>query len=125
MSRRFSLYLILCFSFFAVVQNLVGQTSTDSATSSTRVQVVYVIQGNTILTYNVDPQTFNATQVGSLTVNNTGVAYYGLYSSPERSLYLSHRIQYQSEHTPLGVSDGRNWSAASSVHPGTQFQWFY
>lgn len=124
MLRRFYFYLTLCFSFFVVVQNLAAQT-TNSTTSSNRLQVVYVIQGNTILTYNVDPQTLYPTQVGSLTLNNTGVAYYGLYSSPnDHFIYLIAYNTNLSKHLSVYRTDASGAPQAPSTQ-GMSFNNFY
>src|ERR1700686_3902175 len=53
MSRFLSLCLVLCVSSFAFASS---------------VEVVYVAQGTSIVTYNVDPQTLNYTQVGTLSI---------------------------------------------------------
>jgi hypothetical protein len=53
MSRFLSLCLVLCLSSFALASS---------------VQVVYVAQGTSIVTYNVDAQTLNYTQVGTLSI---------------------------------------------------------
>jgi hypothetical protein len=117
MPRQFYSFLIICLSFLLPTQNLAAKTSTNSAASSTRVQVVYVIEGNTILTYDVDQQTLTPTQVGSLVVNNTGVEYYALYSSPnDHFLYL---IAY---HTDLSkrLSVYRTSALGAPQAPSTQ-----
>src|SRR5580693_6011228 len=68
MSRRFASFILLCLTTLAFTQN---PTSAIAQTSSTPVQIVYLIEGGTtIVTYNVDTQTLYATQAGSLTVPN-------------------------------------------------------
>jgi len=59
MLRILSLSLLLCLSSFAVSQN------SAPAASIAPIQVVYVVDGTTILTYDVDPQTLNSTPVGT------------------------------------------------------------
>ena len=53
MSRFLSLWLVICVSSFALASS---------------VEVVYVAQGTSIVTYNVDPQTLNYTQVGTISI---------------------------------------------------------
>jgi hypothetical protein len=66
MSRVISLCLLLCISSLALASS---------------VEVVYVVSGTTILTYNVDRQTLNYTQVGTLSIN--GASTFGtLVPSP-------------------------------------------
>src|ERR1700692_2034946 len=60
MSRSLSLCFVLCLSSFALASS---------------VQVVYVAQGTSIVTYNVDPQNLNYTQGGTL--SNAGVSTFG------------------------------------------------
>jgi hypothetical protein len=67
MSRHFACSILLCLATLAAAQN---PASATAPTSSTPVQIVYLIEGTTIVTYNVDPQTLYATQAGSLTVPN-------------------------------------------------------
>ncbi|MFZ0817633.1 MAG: hypothetical protein WAM78_19065 [Candidatus Sulfotelmatobacter sp.] len=56
----------LCLATLAFTQN----PASANAQTSAPVQIVYLVEGTTIVTYNVDPQTLYATQVGSLTVPN-------------------------------------------------------
>jgi hypothetical protein len=88
MSRAAFLCLILFFASFALAQNPNPQNSFAAQPSSSTVQVVYVVEGTTIVTYNVNQQTLYATQVGtSLTVNASSV--YFLYPSPnDHFLYV-------------------------------------
>lgn len=60
---------ILCLGTLTFAQN----AAPVAQTSSSPVQVVYLIEGTTIVTYDVDPQTLNPTQVGSVTVPNAVV----------------------------------------------------
>jgi hypothetical protein len=70
MPRLFVCCVFLCLGTLTSAQNT---ASALAQTSSTPVQVVYLTEGTTILTYNVDPQTLNPTQVGSVTVPNAVV----------------------------------------------------
>jgi hypothetical protein len=75
---RSTFFCLMLFSWFLFI----------SANAWSAVQVVYVVEGNTIVTYNVDPQTLNATQVGSLNINGSA-EYYGLFpSADDHFLYL-------------------------------------
>jgi hypothetical protein len=75
---------LICLPSFALAQPSSSQSI--SGTQSSPVQVVYVIDGSTLTTYDVDPQTLNAAQVGSLTLPNS--TYPGLITSPDgKSLY--------------------------------------
>ncbi|MGA2344367.1 MAG: hypothetical protein ABSF93_00090 [Candidatus Sulfotelmatobacter sp.] len=58
--------MLLCLGTLSSAQN----SSAVAQTSPTPVQVVYLVESTTIVTYNVDPQTLNPTQVGSVTVPN-------------------------------------------------------
>jgi hypothetical protein len=53
-----------------------------SETGSTGVQVLYVNQGTTIYTYDVDPQTLTPTKVGTLAVSEM-TFFYGLIPGPD------------------------------------------
>jgi hypothetical protein len=79
--------VLIVFSSFAIAQD-----SARSTTAPSPVQVVYMIGSSTITTYNVDPQTLDATQVGSpLTVNATNLNYSAFSVTPsthDRVLYV-------------------------------------
>jgi hypothetical protein len=87
MARPSLLCLVACFASLTFAQNALANNPAAQA-SSTPIQVVYVIDGTSLLTYNVDPQTLNATQVGTpITVG--GLTGYGvLIPSPnDHSVY--------------------------------------
>jgi hypothetical protein len=65
MSRLFVCCILLCLSTLTSAQDA---ASAVAQTSTTPVQVIYLTEGTTVVTYNVDPQTLNPTQVASLTV---------------------------------------------------------
>ncbi len=67
MSRSFVCCVLLCLGTLASAQNAATATA---QTSPKPVQVMYLVSGTTILTYNVDPQTLKPAQVGSLTVRD-------------------------------------------------------
>jgi hypothetical protein len=86
MSPRFLLSLLVCFSSFVRAQNTIPQKAGSQPSSST-VQVVYVVDGSNILTYNVNPQTLQATQVGKPLIFK-GTFYSLRPSSNDRFVYL-------------------------------------
>jgi hypothetical protein len=67
MSRLFVCFVLLYLSTLTSAQDT---ASAVAQSSNTPVQVIYLAEGTTIVTYNVDPQTLNPTQVASLTVPN-------------------------------------------------------
>ncbi len=109
MLRAVAFCLTLCYSCFALAQSLSPRTSSDPQSPATS-QVVYVIDGSTLTTYNVDPQTFQATQVGTLRLPES--VYPGLLASPNGhfiyyTAYLNYSQQghklYVYETNPSGV----------------------
>lgn len=67
MSRLFVCLVLLYLSTLTSAQDAASAVAQSSTTS---VQVIYLVEGTTIVTYNVDPQTLNPTPVASLTVPN-------------------------------------------------------
>jgi hypothetical protein len=67
MSRLFGCFVLLYLSTLTSAQDAV---SAVAQSSNTPVQVIYLAEGTTIVTYNVDPKTLNPTQVASLIVPN-------------------------------------------------------
>jgi hypothetical protein len=67
MSRLFFCCMLLWLSALSSAQNAM---SAVAQASPTPVQVVYLVESTTIVTYNVEPLTLNPTQVGSITVPN-------------------------------------------------------
>jgi hypothetical protein len=65
MSR--ALCLLLCLSSLAFAQNSSHQAMTAPPPTSA-VQVVYIVAGSTLTTYNVDPQTLQASEAGTITL---------------------------------------------------------
>lgn len=87
MKRAASSLTILFVSTLTFGQVFTSPSSSGSASSSA-VQVVYVVDGSTLTTYNVDPQTFQATQVGTLTLQQS--TYPSAITSPDgRFLYYT------------------------------------
>ena len=64
------LCLLLCVSSFAFTQTS-NQTQNSGSSGSSVVQVVDVINGSALTTYNVDPETFEATEIGAITINQS------------------------------------------------------
>jgi hypothetical protein len=67
---RLFVCFFLCLGTLTSAQNTVPALA---QTASTPVQVVYLTEGTTIVTYNVDPQTLNPSQVNSVIVPNAVV----------------------------------------------------
>src|SRR6202140_81775 len=89
MSRLISLCLLLCISSLALASS---------------VEVVYVLSGTTILTYNVDRQNLNYTQVGTLTVS--GASTIGLVPSPnDHFIYVGATDSTQTTHLYVYATD--------------------
>jgi hypothetical protein len=87
MARPSLLCLVACFASLTFAQNVTAGSPAAPA-SSTPVQVVYVIDGRSLVTYNVDPQTLNATQVGSRLAVGGLTGYGVLIPSPnDHSVY--------------------------------------
>ena len=74
--------LLLASLLFAAVINSLAQTNGGNASSSSTVDVMYVQENNSILTYNVSPQTGEATRVGQPLTLNALNNYIGLVPSP-------------------------------------------
>jgi hypothetical protein len=72
------LCLLLCFSSFGFGQTL--NRAENGASSSSPVEVLYVIDSSTLTTYNVDQETLQATAVGTTTMPTA--AYSSLLTSP-------------------------------------------
>ena len=70
MLRATCLCLIVSLSIVVCAQNPNSQNN-FATQSSSAVQVVYVIDGATLPTYNVDPQALYATQVGTITLQES------------------------------------------------------
>jgi hypothetical protein len=89
--RAFPLCLLVCISFLALTHLALAQPSSESNTpsQSPATQVVYVIGSSTITTYNVDPQTLDATQVGSPLNINTSDNISSVVASPnDHAIYV-------------------------------------
>jgi hypothetical protein len=98
MLRAACVSLLFVFSTFALCQNSDRQ-SPLAPQSSSAVQVVYVVDGSTLTTYNIDPQTLYPTQVGTLTMPestypnidasaNGRFLYYSAYNDPSESTHV-------------------------------------
>jgi hypothetical protein len=95
MARPSLLCLVVCVASFALAQN------------TSPVQVLYALSGKSIITYNVDPQTLNASKVGSpLTVYNATPGYSALYPSPnDHFIYFFSPDSHNNEHLWVFATD--------------------
>src|ERR1700745_1696968 len=75
MFRAVPPFVILCLAL-----PIFAQSSSNVGNSSSPVQIVYVIDGSTLTTYNVDAQTFQPTPVGMTTLQQS--VYPGPTTSP-------------------------------------------
>jgi hypothetical protein len=124
MFRKFLLLFLFCCYLFGLCDNIAAQTNSIAATSSTPIQVVYLNEGNTIVTYNVDPQTLYATQVGSLTLT-TNAEYYVVYPSPnDHFIYV---VAFNTNSTKSLAVYQTDASGAPQAPPTQQvnFNYFY
>jgi hypothetical protein len=87
MLRAACLCLIVSFASFALAQNT--DSHELSAAQSAPVQVIYVVDGTSVVTYNVDPQSLNPIRVGKPIPLSAVSGYYWLIPSPNgRFLYV-------------------------------------
>src|SRR5882757_6166019 len=111
MSRILSLSVLLCLASFALAQNSTPAASTQP------VQVVYVIDGTTILTYDVDSKTLNATQVGTPLKVKTASTFVTLIpSAHDHFLYFVAYDSNLKEHLWVYKTD----AAGAPIAPATQ-----
>jgi hypothetical protein len=119
---RRSLSLLLLIPSFALGQNvasIVRESHSHPAGSppSSAVEVLYVVDNSVLTTYNVDPQTFQATAVGTTTMPSAN--YVSIQTSPDgRFLYYLANPTYYSGHQKLYVFD----TDATGVPGGTPVQ---
>jgi hypothetical protein len=104
---RRALCLLLLLPSFAFSQNANsiarGQPLSEGLPSST-VQVLYVVDNSVLTTYNIDPQTFQATAVGTTTM--PAAKYVDLIPSPNgQFIYYLANPTYYSGHQKLYVFD--------------------
>jgi len=90
MSRFLSLCLVLCVSSFALASS---------------VEVVYVAQGTSIVTYNVDPQTLNYTQVGTLSIKGASTFGSVVPSPNDHFIYVMAADATQTTHLYVYATD--------------------
>src|SRR5258708_16807982 len=125
--------LLLCVSSFVVAQNL--NTHSNGSALSPAVQVVYTIDGSTLTTYNLDPQTLQAAEVGTITPSESTYPY--LITSPNgRFLYYEAVQDYSGTGRNLYVYDTNGsglpgttpvqkikaqWLFGMATHPNGQF----
>jgi hypothetical protein len=112
-----ALCLLLTFSCFAFSQdsNEAVNTSKPSSPASSPVQVFYIAAGSTLYTYNVNPQTLQATQVGTITLPES--VYPNLVASPNgRFLYYTAYLNDNDQGHRLYVYD-TNGDGAPGASP--------
>jgi hypothetical protein len=103
------LCLLLLVPSFALSQNANSiarrsQSFSGGSSPSSTVQVVYVVSNSVLTTYNVDPQTFQATAVGTTTMPKA--KYVSIQTSPDgQFLYYFANPTYYSGHQKLYVFD--------------------
>jgi hypothetical protein len=104
---RRSLCLLLLLPSFAFTQNSIARRSeppSGGALPSATVQVLYVVDNSVLTTYNIDPQTFQATVVGTTTMPSA--KYVSIQTSPNgQFLYYFANPTYYSGHQKLYVFD--------------------
>jgi hypothetical protein len=108
MSRSNMLYLFLssCLLISASAQTLDRKQDSGFQTTAA-VQVVYVVDGAVLTTYNVDPQTINASIVGTLTLPESNFStltaspndYFVYYTSYDPSALTKHLWVYATDAT--------------------------
>jgi hypothetical protein len=103
------LCLLLLVPSFALSQNANStarrsQSFSGNAAPSSTVQVLYVLDNSVLTTYNIDPQTFQATAVGTTTM--PAAKYVSIQTSPDgQFLYYFANPTYYSGHQKLYVFD--------------------
>lgn len=102
------LCLLLLLPSFAFTQNSIARRSESSSSAgklpSSTVQVLYVVDNSVLTTYNVDPQTFQPTAVGTTTM--PAAKYADLIPSPNgQFIYYLANPTYSPGHQKLYVFD--------------------
>ena len=92
MSRFLSLCLVLCVSSFVLASS---------------VEVVYVAQGTSIVTYNVDPQTLNYTQVGTLSIKGASTFGSVVPAPNDHFIYVMAADATQTTHLYVYATDAK------------------
>ncbi|MFZ0418289.1 MAG: hypothetical protein WAM04_09280 [Candidatus Sulfotelmatobacter sp.] len=105
---RHTLCLLLLVPSFAFSQNAnsiaLRSQSFPAGSPSSTVQVLYVVDDSVLTTYNIDPQTFEATAVGTTTM--PAAKYVNLIPSPNgQFIYYLANPTYYSGHQKLYVFD--------------------
>jgi hypothetical protein len=127
------LCLLLCVSSFALAQT--SNTQSKGSTTSSPVQVVYTIDGSTLTTYNLDPQTLQAAEVGTIalsestypyliTTPNGHFLYYEAvkdYSDAGRNLYVYDTNASGLPGTTPVQKINAKWLFGMAAHPNGQF----
>jgi hypothetical protein len=102
------LSLLLLIPSFALGQNVApivrGRQSHPAGSPSSAVEVLYVVDNSVLTTYNIDPQTFQATAVGTTTMPSA--KYVSIQTSSDgRFLYYLANPNYYTGHQKLYVFD--------------------
>jgi len=106
---RRSLCLLMLFPSFALGQNVASiargnQSLPAGLPPSAAVEVLYVVDNSVLTTYNIDPQTFQATAVGTTTMPSA--KFVSIQTSPDgRFLYYFASPTYATGHQKLYVFD--------------------
>jgi hypothetical protein len=127
------LCLLLFVSSFTLAQT--SNTRSNALAPSPAVQVVYTVDGSTLTTYNVDPQTLLATEVGTIALSESTYPY--LITSPNgHFLYYEAVKDYSDAGRNLYVYDtnasglpgttpvqkiNAKWLFGMATHPNSQF----
>ena len=86
---RASLSLVISLVLLSLCHARVTAATPNAGLSSAKAQVVYIVDGVTITTYNIDPETLNANPVGTPLTVNGAAAFYSLFPSPnDHFLYV-------------------------------------
>ncbi len=128
---------VLCLLLFVSSFALAQTTKPNGPASSSTVQVVYTVDASTLTTYNVDPQTFQATEIGTITLSES--IYPGLVTSPNgHFVYYAAVKDYSDTGRNLYVYDtnasglpgatpvqkiSAQWLYGLAVHPNGQFMY--
>jgi len=118
MLRAAAFCFLFCLSAFSFAQT--SSHTIASSTPSSGVQVIYVVDGSTLTTYNVDPQTLQATAVGTLTLPES--TYPDVVTSTNgRFLYYSAYLSSSQQDHELYVYD-TNASGVPGQNPVQQLK---
>lgn len=128
--------LLSCSLAFAQTSNQTGSNGSTPASSSP-VQLVYVVDGATLTTYNVDPQTLLATDIGDITIRQSlepalvtspngrflyYVAYQGSSNDGGNEIFVYDTTALGlPNNVPVQKVDARHLFSEVIAHPGGKF----